>query len=340
MLPEVCSFVNRVLRDLNDVTPDNREEKETGILRQALELASQRMESYHTKMRSHLAECKRDMDVIFKDHGVLTWIRDIEGETDPYRLSTICYDGRERELEEVRSKAIGNVPMAQVAHYIGRLGAHRYAVSMIITACIQVPVLRRIVRAVFLPSADARPVILPPEAANFYKTCKLICKNQCLPPHQGQSLNIHLCSRDIAEDYALSNKFEQLKDVLTRVHAELLIVDFFSRKKLKFVDNDRYVGCSKPACYFCHKWISLHPDGYETPAAHNQVILGCRGPDVDAGEDRMGNGARVRRSQYIRLAREIIRDINHQVGIRPGVGLPHHQSSNGSTRAPSTVSRL
>jgi hypothetical protein len=53
----------------------------------------------------------------------------------------------------------------------------------------------------------------------------------------------------------LSNKFEQLKNVITRVHAELLIVDFFSRKKLEFVDGDKYVGCSKPACLIAPWWI-------------------------------------------------------------------------------------
>jgi hypothetical protein len=71
MLPEVCSFVTGVLQYLNIVTPENREEKETRILRQALELAGQRMESYHAKMRSHLGGCKEDMDVIFKGKSVL-----------------------------------------------------------------------------------------------------------------------------------------------------------------------------------------------------------------------------------------------------------------------------
>jgi hypothetical protein len=70
MLPEVCSFVRRVLRDRNDVTPENRDEKETRILRQALELAGQRMESYHARLRSHLGECKEDMNVIFKGKSV------------------------------------------------------------------------------------------------------------------------------------------------------------------------------------------------------------------------------------------------------------------------------
>jgi hypothetical protein len=40
---------------------------------------------------------------------------------------------------------------------------------------------------------------------------------------------------------------------VTRVHTELQIADKFSRSSnMRFVGNDRYIGCSKPACYFCY----------------------------------------------------------------------------------------
>lgn len=235
---------------------------------------------------------------------------------------------------------MANTDIAEFAHYIGRLGAHRYAVSIIVTAFLKVPVLRRIVKIEFLPAMKTREIILPREAVDFQKTCKVICKSPCLLPYQGRNLNKELCDRNYTSDYTLSDRLEQLGNVTTRVHAELLIVDFFSRKKLEFLDDDRYVGCSKPACYFCHKWISLHPGGFETPAAHKKVILACRGPDVNAGEDQQGNGARVRKNQYERITREILRDIEEEVRIEHVANQPRHQSSNGSTRAPSTVARL
>jgi hypothetical protein len=35
----------------------------------------------------------------------------------------------------------------------------------------------------------------------------------------------------------------------TGVHAELLLVDLFQEHQYDFVADDRYIGCSKPACH-------------------------------------------------------------------------------------------
>lgn len=42
----------------------------------------------------------------------------------------------------------------------------------------------------------------------------------------------------------------------TRVHAELLLVAHFQSSKIKFLDGDKYIGCSKPACFCCYHYIS------------------------------------------------------------------------------------
>lgn len=125
--------------------------------------------------------------------------------------------------------------------------------------------------------------------------------------------------------------------ITTRVHGELLVLDYFSRKKLEFVDDDKYIGCSKPACYFCYKWISLHHGGFSLPASHKKVILGCRGPDVDATKDINGNGARIWKEMYERITKEIARDIEDQILIEQSTTAPRHLSSNGSSRAPSVI---
>jgi hypothetical protein len=39
----------------------------------------------------------------------------------------------------------------------------------------------------------------------------------------------------------------------SQAHAELLILEEFSRHNYKFVDGDKYIGCSKGACYFRYK---------------------------------------------------------------------------------------
>ncbi|KAJ6144550.1 hypothetical protein N7470_008445 [Penicillium chermesinum] len=149
-----------------------------------------------------------------------------------------------------------------------------------------------------------------------------------------------LYNSNFLSGFTLPSKLVQTSAFVTRVHAELQIVDYFSRKRLEFIEDDKYVGCSKPACYFCHLWIRLHPGGFEVPASHKKVILGCRGPDIDVAEDVNGNGARIRRDQYKRLTREIIRDIEEQVHIEQFLNRCQHLSSDGSSRAPSIMTRI
>lgn len=269
---------------------------------------------------------------------MFTWIQSIEGATDLYRLSALCYNGREGKLDELKMRIKDNIDMAEVAHYIGRLGAHQYAVSMIITAYLNVSVLRK-TKVRRLPSANVKHITLPAESVDFHTTCQDISRSTYLR-YPGHDLYTRLYTRNFLSGFVIPSKLAKTSPLTTRVHAELLIVDYLSRKKLEFIDDDKYVGCSKPACYFCHQWISLHPGGFEVPASHKKVILGCRGPEVDGAEDPKGNGARIRRQQYSRMIRKIIRDIEDQVDIQHLPNRPRHLSSNGSSRAPSIVTRM
>lgn len=102
---------------------------------------------------------------------MFNWIQSIKGETDLHRLSALCYNGREGKLDELNMRITDNIDMAQVTHYIGRLGPHQYAVSMIITAYLNVPVLRK-TKARRLPSANVKHITLPAESADFHTTCQ------------------------------------------------------------------------------------------------------------------------------------------------------------------------
>ncbi|KAJ5658577.1 uncharacterized protein N7484_002226 [Penicillium longicatenatum] len=212
ILDKVYDFVVKMLRDLGDITPDNRGQKEEKILREAL----------------------------FLDNDVLTWIQDIQAETDLYRLSALCYSGREGKLDELKSRTKDNIDMAEATHYIGRLGAHHYAVSMIIAAYMNVPILRK-TKAIRLPSANVKDITLPAESVNFHTICKDISKSPYLRD-QGHDLYTRLHNRNFLSGFVMPSKLAQTNTQSTRVHAELLIVDYFSRKKLEFFDNDKEMG--------------------------------------------------------------------------------------------------
>ncbi|KAF4626908.1 hypothetical protein G7Y89_g11247 [Cudoniella acicularis] len=70
------------------------------------------------------------------------------------------------------------------------------------------------------------------------------------------------------------------KDFRPRVHAELNLLEYFHMNRLPFVDDDRFIGCSKPACYCCYHYISLHPGGFVRPSSHGIRYLNWRPPDL------------------------------------------------------------
>jgi hypothetical protein len=71
----------------------------------------------------------------------------------------------------------------------------------------------------------------------------------------------------------------------TRVHAELLLINYFEQHGCGFLDGaDKYIGCSKPACYLCHAYISNHPKKYAIPPSHQKVYSIWRLPDINSNE--------------------------------------------------------
>ncbi|RDI85546.1 hypothetical protein Vi05172_g4462 [Venturia inaequalis] len=71
-----------------------------------------------------------------------------------------------------------------------------------------------------------------------------------------------------------------------RVHAELQILEHFHLNNLDFEDSDRYIACSKPACYCCALYIRHHHGSFVVPESHRKIWLNWRPPDVEAHEKK------------------------------------------------------
>jgi hypothetical protein len=70
------------------------------------------------------------------------------------------------------------------------------------------------------------------------------------------------------------------KSFRPRVHAELILLEFYHVNRLPFVDDDRFIGCSKLACYCCYHYISAHPGGFIRPPSHGIRYLNWRPLDI------------------------------------------------------------
>ncbi|TLS24270.1 hypothetical protein PpBr36_09083 [Pyricularia pennisetigena] len=54
------------------------------------------------------------------------------------------------------------------------------------------------------------------------------------------------------------------------VHAEILVLEHFWVDNRTFAFGDRFIGCSKPACYCCKRCIEGHPMGCVVPDSHEK----------------------------------------------------------------------
>lgn len=55
------------------------------------------------------------------------------------------------------------------------------------------------------------------------------------------------------------------------VHAELALLEAMDERQCTFYDNDKFIACSKAACFCCYHYICSHLGAFARPACHNKV---------------------------------------------------------------------
>ncbi|KAI9751976.1 MAG: hypothetical protein M4579_005812 [Chaenotheca gracillima] len=118
----------------------------------------------------------------------------------------------------------------------------------------------------------------------------------------------------------ISMRLQEKRARKTRVHAELLLVDYLDQNNCRFLDGDKYIGCSKPACYLCHAYIENHPGRYVVPPSHQKLYVGWRLPDVYATAPR--SQEQILRKLTIKVRDDLTKEINSR-----SLPLPFHADS-------------
>ena len=245
---------------------------------------------------------------------------------------------RGSEVNEIKARSKkSDDDFSRLAHYIGRLGATRSSSDTVVKAMLEVPGLREVSDICTVKPPDPREVTVGPEHMSPYEIVRAICKEDTSrKPGEIRSALHAIVDLDNPLSSSIRPGLAQAKTIITRVHAELQLADRFSRNQFQFVDDDKYIGCSKPACYFCHTWLCRHKHDYTAPATHYKIIVGCRGPDTDINR----SGAVVLDEMYTKVCRKLGQDMLafllnlQQGGAR---GRHHFMSTEGSSRAPSQI---
>lgn len=251
-----------------------------------------------------------------------------------------CYALRGEQVDKIKEKSKDpEDDFSKLAHYIGRLSATRSSANAIVRLMLKVPALRRISGIRTINAPNRREVTIDREYMSPYEILWAICKDSTSQnPMQIESALHAMVDLDFPMNGEIRKGLASRKSIVTRVHAELQVADRFSRDQyMEFVDGDRYVGCSKPACYFCYSWLSSHRHQYTLPATHHKIIPGCRGPDSSINEA----GAVILKEMYGKICIGLDQDIlNFLLNSEHG-GTQHrrqYMSTEGSSRAPSRIS--
>jgi hypothetical protein len=229
---------------------------------------------------------------------LIDWLETFRGFGD--NLSGLChfsYRQRSSECMKALQKHAGDgtAEMAEsesrqqafllTRHYIGRLGSHLRAAKLLVTAGLKLPDLFDGFAIQTRPSL--RPSSLPPPTDHL-TTLEGILRRM-LPKG---SREMAMYREALTAMDAMFNIQERLcavyqdKNFRPRVHAELTLLEYFYREQLSFVDDDRFIGCSKPACYCCYHYISQHPGGFVRPPSHGIRYLNWLPPDLINIADR------------------------------------------------------
>lgn len=140
------------------------------------------------------------------------------------------------------------------------------------------------------------------------------------------------------EGKEIADFIQKERSTNTRVHAELLLIDHFERNGCNFLDShERYIGCSKPACYLCHMYIAQHPGRYVVPASHNKLYLTWRAPDAFVGDTNGTVSAAAQEQIILKMIETVRRDLNTEIKSRTMRRPFHADSTTGITSTLDTV---
>ncbi|KAI9744848.1 MAG: hypothetical protein M1818_001773 [Claussenomyces sp. TS43310] len=336
--PKVVTFLREVLDLLTSLSDSDSEHArarvEADLAQKIIAFNLKKIKAYRDLMRPHLHRCllllgKSDHE---RDRIAEAWLsefndvnRTLEG------LSHHAYKERAGQgMAELRRQiAIGTAEpsdtnskrtaFATVRHYIGRLGSHLKATKTLVAA------------------AHRLPELLPGVLEGYSIECRPSPgKSKTAPPTDNLTTLNGIVNRMISGDKTKLQQYQEAlafmdakfhildrllavykhKDFKPRVHAELILLDFFHQNRLEFVDDDKFIGCSKPACYCCYHYISSHPGGFVRPASHGIRYLSWRPPGmvVSASDSQKKFQRNVLNSMIAQIRLDTLRQIAQRRG--------------------------
>ncbi|OAA34253.1 hypothetical protein ISF_10019 [Cordyceps fumosorosea ARSEF 2679] len=194
---------------------------------------------------------------------------------------------------------------ARARHAIGRLSARiRKPLSLLLNTSLMQDILAR----ARVEAITSLPCVLKPEA-DHQTTLPRILRRMFRPSDDEDLLRTQKILVQMEQDSAirpLTRYMDANRTCSPSVHSEIEVLEYFYKHKLKFLDDDRYVYSSKPACFACKLYFTHHPAKMVVPESHEKVYLNW-GPPVTANF-RKGDPASNRQRDLMIKITQAVRD--------------------------------
>ncbi|OBT84085.1 hypothetical protein VE02_07017 [Pseudogymnoascus sp. 03VT05] len=174
-----------------------------------------------------------------------------------------------------------------------------------------------------------KPPSLPPPTDHLTTLSGIIKR---MLPAGSEALQYQDALATMDAKFNIQNRLQaQFEDIRfkPRVHSELTLLEYFHTNRVPFVDDDRFIGCSKPACYCCYHYISLHPGGFVRPSSHGIRYLNWRPPDLVNAKNTTEKNQQ--RDVLNKVIAQIRLDTLRQIEQRRGPSPWHPDSTTGIT---------
>jgi hypothetical protein len=217
---------------------------------------------------------------------------------------------------------------SNVRHYIGRIGSYVKAAKILVSAAIRFPTLfdRFWIECCASPGPKPSTICLTDDLTTLDSIIvRMLPRDDEKVPYYQQAL------RTMDDKFKIYRRLKGVYEKFTpRVHAELVLLEHFYAHQYRFYEQDRYIGCSKLACYCCHHYIYAHPGNFKDilRGSHNKNYLNWWPPDISDGSDGL---AKHQRDILNDMLKKIRQDTLTLIEAKQGPRYPHHDSTTGIT---------
>ncbi|KAI1780681.1 hypothetical protein F4818DRAFT_396476 [Hypoxylon cercidicola] len=237
------------------------------------------------------------------------------------------HDGEVRPSERV-------LAFESVHHFLGRLAHHVRAPTEVIKDSSSLLRLFDVydVRLV-------RPIDSSPRPQGDSLTTLPSILKRMLPANDPKLKEYEENIRSLDQKFHITERIHQKyedKNFQSQIHAEIQVLEYFHTNNINFVNDDKYIGCSKPACYCCHLYFQHHQARPVVPESHQNIYPNWGVPALPNGAKDAGY--EQQRNLMNKMLHTIRQDALSQIQRKAGPLRWHADSRTGITMSTMTPS--